>query len=77
MKILAISVFLFLAVMQLPGQGVIAPNEKKEQASPPQKSANAILGVDPGLKPREPAMIRVSIVVPERWQPATSTQSGY
>jgi lipopolysaccharide transport protein LptA len=53
MKILATSLFLFFAIVQLPGQGVVAPNEPKKP-SPPEKKASTILGVDPGLKPREP-----------------------
>ena len=60
MRTLATSVFLFLAIWQLPGQGVVAPSEsKKEKASLPEKSANTILGVDPGLKPREPITTEV------------------
>jgi lipopolysaccharide transport protein LptA len=60
MRTLAISVILFLAIVPLPGQGVIAPNEpKKEKTSPPEKKTNAILGVDPGLKPREPITTEV------------------
>lgn len=56
----SISLCLWLTIVQLPGQGVIAPNEpKKEKASPPEKSASAILGVDPGLKPREPITTEV------------------
>lgn len=62
MKTLAISALLvsWLAIVQLPGQGVVAPNEpKKEKASAPEKSVNKILGVDPGLKRREPITTEV------------------
>lgn len=52
--LIALLFFLFAAVPS-PGQGVVAPSEpKKEKPAAPEKSASAVLGVDPGLKPREP-----------------------
>lgn len=55
MRTLIASLILFAAVVQVPGQGVVAPSEpKKEKPAAPEKSASGILGVDPGLKPREP-----------------------
>ena len=55
MRTLTTLLILFLAIAQLPGQGVVAPSEpKKEKPPAPEKSPSGILGVDPGLKPREP-----------------------
>jgi lipopolysaccharide transport protein LptA len=63
MRTLATSAWLifWFAIVPLPGQGVVAPNEPKkaEKASMPEKTANNILGVDPTLKPREPITTEV------------------
>lgn len=53
-----------MGMARLPAQGVITNSEAKKKAqkvenSPPEKSANKVLGVDQSLRPREPVTTEI------------------